>query len=104
MTSIAPILLPKPLFKFLVFQSDHNHPSDRSEGGQSISHGEPDTDTPGQHLAEVPQINRMPDAIADSRDYQALFSLPRQKFSRAAELRSAEVLSGTFVEPQSNQK
>src|SRR2546423_1734693 len=99
MIAIAPILLSKPPFEFLVFQSNHNYARGGSERGQNIKHSQPGTDTPSQHLAEMSQVDRMPDAGSDSRDYQPLFAVRRQEFSRTAELRTAEVLSGTFVKP-----
>jgi len=93
MTAISPILVSKTLFQFCVFQSDHDYPGDGGEGGQNIKHSQPGADTPSQHLAEMSQVDRVPDAGADSRNYQPLFAVSRQEFSRTAELRSAEVLS-----------
>src|ERR1700694_6179046 len=92
---VPSVFFSKPLLELLVFESDHDHAGDRCKRRQPIANRQSRADAPGQHLANMSQIDRMANVSADARRHPPLSAMPGHNFRKAAELASAEPCSGT---------
>src|ERR1700730_16672007 len=97
---VPSVFFSKPLLELLVFESDHDHAGDHRKQSQPIANRQYRADAPGQHLAEMSQIDRMANVGADARRHQPVIAMPGHNFRKGAELASAEPCSGTPVDSE----
>ena len=79
-------VLTESLLQFRILHADHYHSGRDRQPGQEPTYDEARPHAPGQHFAQVSQVNRMPHAGADSRGHQAVIAMPGANFWQAAEL------------------
>ena len=101
----APILAvfgAESLLQLSIFKPDHEGACNHREQGQGIANRQSGSHAPGQHLAQVSQIDRMAHPGAYSRSDQALFGMSGDKFRKPTELCGAESGSGAPVNSESS--
>ena len=88
----------EPFLQFFIFHLDHHGAGDDCPCGEGPADGKARGYAPGEHFAEVRQIDGMPDAGADAGCYQALLTVSVHDLGQSAELLHAEVTVRQSVE------
>src|SRR5580692_126465 len=91
-------LCAEAFLQFRVFHADHYGAGCDGEGREEPADGEAGPDAPGQHFAQVGEIDGMADAGADAGGDEALIVVAGAEFGQASELPPAEVSAGTRID------
>src|SRR5580704_16139665 len=95
--AIRDIPCAEALLQFGVFHAYHDRAGCDRESCQEPADGQAGADAPGQHFAEVGEIDGMADAGADAGGDEALIVVAGAEFGQASELPPAEVSAGTRI-------
>ena len=90
-------LFSEPLLQLRIFHPNHHRARHRRERGKGPTHNQPCSDAPGQHLAQMPQIHRMPHVRPNSRRDQPIIVMIRANLGQPSELLPAEVRPGAQI-------
>ena len=94
---IRSVLFPEPPLQLCILHSDHDRAGDDRKRRQRAADDQPRPEAPGQHFAEMPEIDRMANSRTDSCGDEALLLVSRVNFRQASELRPTEVGSSVFI-------
>src|ERR1700740_2361696 len=102
--TVLSIGLVETLLEFCIFSANHDRARNHREGCKAKACREAGAHGPGQHLAQVRQINGMTDPGADAVGHEALFRMFRADFRYPLELFQAEVHTSALIEPEADRK
>ena len=92
-----PVLISKPVLQFLILHPDHDRTRDDRQRGERPADCQAGAQAPGEHLAEMGEINRMAHTRADTTRHQTL-CLAAPDLRQPAELCKSETAMRELVQ------
>ena len=89
--AIGAILFAESFLEFLIFHFDHEGAGEDCEGREDPADGEGAGEAPGEHFAEVGEVDWMAHASAEAGCNQALFATGAEDFGQASKLGECEM-------------
>src|SRR5580698_324322 len=93
-------LFAEPLLQFLILHSDHENAGRDRECCERPADGQACAYAPGQHLAEMAQVDGVAHAGANACGYQVLPAVVMPDLGQSAELDQTELPVREFIEDQ----
>src|SRR5581483_5469847 len=98
--AIPPVVLAEAAFQFRVLQADHDRPRQHRKPSQRKKHRHSRTCAPSQHFAEMSEVNRVTDTLANPGGHQSLFA-PALDFRTSAKLTRCEAMPRSAIQQDS---
>src|ERR1700687_4819433 len=95
---------PEAPLEFGVFHLDHHGAGCDREAGQRPADDQARSHAPGEHLAEMAEVDRMANTRANARDYEPIVAVTGANFWEAAQLCPTEVRSCDGVQEDAGGK